>query len=414
MTAFGVVDLGFGDAGKGSVVDWLSRLHPGAVNIRFNGGPQAAHNVVTVDGRHHTFAQFGSGTFERSTTTYLSEFMMVDPLNMGTEADVLAHVGVDDAFERTTIHADARIVTPYHRAMNRLRELARGDQAHGSCGLGIGECASDAILNPLLILKAGHLRRSSGDVSDFLESVRQRFVRELMLLPEEPSGPVADRERAVLMTDVEARRHALSVAYIKFGQRVTISPEYPTRDSTLIFEGAQGVLLDEKHGFHPHTTWSDCTFNNMETLLARIGWTGPVERYGITRTYMTRHGAGPFPTESEIRIPEPHNVSVGWQGSWRQGWFDGPLIRYALSVAPVDGLIVTHQDSIRRRGQPVCTGYTSPDQDPSPFDPQNIWKYTPVLEHVGYNGYCQRLADLVGVPLTAVSYGPTADDKLVL
>lgn len=418
MTAFGVVDLGFGDAGKGSVVDWLSRLHPGSVNIRFHGGPQAAHNVVTPDGRHHTFAQFGSGMFEPTTTTYLSEYMMVDPLNMSTEAGVLAYAGVTDAFERTSIHDDARIVTPYHRAINRLRELARGAQRHGTCGLGIGECASDSILWPDEVLRARHLR-SAAELTKRLDSLRVRLVRELMLLPDEPTGPIAERERAVLTSDIRARLDALVTEYQNFASKVTISPQYPTPGRTLIFEGAQGMLLDEQHGFHPHTTWSDCTFANMDLVLAKIGHDEQVTRYGLTRTYMTRHGAGPFPTEElDLRVWEAHNRGVGWQGLWRQGWYDATLVRYAAANASphgIDGLIVTHQDAVPRLGWDVSVGYRRPGEDaPAPFDPQHIWKYEPVLESVPKNGYCERIAEAVGLPLYAVSYGPTADDKLVL
>src|SRR5258707_5943403 len=138
-----VVDLGYGDAGKGTVVDWL--CSPGQAGgprtvVRFNGGAQAAHNVVTQDGRHHTFAQFGSGTLSApGTRTYLSRFMLVDPLALVGEAEHLARLGVAAPLALVAIDRDALLTTPYHQAANRAREAARGAARHGSCGMGVGE-----------------------------------------------------------------------------------------------------------------------------------------------------------------------------------------------------------------------------------------------------------------------------------
>jgi adenylosuccinate synthase len=163
-----VVDLGYGDAGKGTVVDWLcSRADAGPVHavVRFNGGAQAAHNVVTSDGRHHTFAQFGSGSFIPGVRTHLSRFVLVDPLALAGEAAHLASLGVRDALDRVTVDRDALLATPYHRAANRARELARGDRRHGSCGMGIGETASYALDHPAdapAPAIARRLARSSG------------------------------------------------------------------------------------------------------------------------------------------------------------------------------------------------------------------------------------------------------------
>src|SRR5215831_1774195 len=144
-----VVDLGYGDAGKGGIVDWLchraARVAAGGpvhTVVRFNGGAQAAHNVVTPDGRHHTFAQFGSGTFTPGVRTHLSRFMLVDPLALAAEAGHLASAGIPDPLGGLTVDRAALLTTPYHRAANRAREVARVAAArHGSCGMGIGETA---------------------------------------------------------------------------------------------------------------------------------------------------------------------------------------------------------------------------------------------------------------------------------
>ena len=124
--------------------------------------------MVTADGRHHTFAQFGSGSFTPGVRTHLSRFVLVDPLAMAAEAAHLASVGVPDALDRLTVDRDALLATPYHRAANRARELARGRDRHGSCGMGIGETVRYALEHPADAPRvadcaaAAHARRVAG------------------------------------------------------------------------------------------------------------------------------------------------------------------------------------------------------------------------------------------------------------
>ena len=147
MTHAIVVGLGFGDECKGATVDWLCATNDIKAVVRFNGGPQAAHNVITPDGRHHTFAQFGSGTFH-GVPTYLSRYMLVNPFNLVNEAEHLADLGVVDPLRMVWIDQNALLVTPYHRHANRLREDARGASRHGSTGQGVGETRAYAIERP--------------------------------------------------------------------------------------------------------------------------------------------------------------------------------------------------------------------------------------------------------------------------
>src|SRR4051794_37158626 len=134
--------LGYGDEGKGTWTDFLARTMPVHTVVRFNGGAQAGHNVVTPDGRHHTFAQFGSGTFVRGVNSHLSRFMLLNPIRLLQEADELRVLGVPDALARLSVDRRALLTTPFQVAANRLKELARGDARHGSCGMGIGETMS--------------------------------------------------------------------------------------------------------------------------------------------------------------------------------------------------------------------------------------------------------------------------------
>src|SRR3954469_18473147 len=174
--AFLTVDLGFGDAGKGSIVDFLTRQHTAHTVVRYNGGAQAAHRVVTAgpNSREHVFAQFGSGTLA-GAATHLSRFMLLDPLAMVAEEQHLQALGVPDAFDRTTIDERALVITPFQRAANRLKELARGAGRHGSCGMGIGETMIDYLEHGQRVLFAGDLRSP-----DLLRS-KLRFLHEINL-----------------------------------------------------------------------------------------------------------------------------------------------------------------------------------------------------------------------------------------
>src|SRR4051812_29675219 len=238
-----IADLGFGDAGKGSIVDALTRQTGAKTVVRFNGGAQAAHNVVTPAGRHHTFAQFGSGTFH-GVPTHLTRFMVVDPLALAAEAAALGN-----PFHLLTVDAGALLATPWHRAANRLRERRRGGDRHGSCGLGIGQTMEYALSNADApragdTLSPARLRRVLTAVRDGLT---ERYGRL-------DAPPVDD----------------VMQAFQAFGRAVSIvDPAHTGRlldEGPCVFEGAQGVLLDEWRGWHPYTTWSTTTFDNALEL----------------------------------------------------------------------------------------------------------------------------------------------------
>ncbi|WP_239004176.1 adenylosuccinate synthetase [Nocardia panacis] len=325
-----VVDLGFGDAGKGATVDWLCAPENGydvRAVVRFNGGVQAAHNVVAA-GRHHTFAQFGSGTLS-GVPTLLSRHMLVEPIALAGEARRLAALGIPDPLALLWIDGRALLTTPIHRAANRAREDTRGASRHGSCGLGIGETARYAL---------------EFDAPRVVDCRRPAVLRAKLRRLAEHYGPLVapSAHRYDSIDDLVAM-------YREFASAVRIvGPEalaVAARRGRLVFEGAQGVLLDEWRGLHPHTTWSTVEPRRARAMLAEIGSDAAV--LGVTRTYLTRHGAGPFPTEDKtLSIREPHNTFGRYQGEFRLGHADSVLLRYGVAACGgIDGLVVNHLDA---------------------------------------------------------------------
>ncbi|MFI9048621.1 adenylosuccinate synthetase [Streptomyces sp. NPDC053427] len=416
-----VVDLGYGDAGKGTVVDRLCAPRPGAAPVtavvRFNGGAQAAHNVVTTDGRHHTFAQFGSGTFS-GVPTHLSRLMLVDPPALASEARHLAELGVPDPLALLTVDRRAPLTTPYHAAANQARERARGAARHGSCGMGIGETAAYALAHPADTPTAGDCT-SRTTLRRKLALLRDRLTDDLGPLRAPPVEACLD-------------------AFTAFADHVTLVDETHLprllRRGPAVFEGAQGVLLDEWHGFHPYTTWSTTTFDGAESLLAEAGRPrGSALRLGVVRTYTTRHGPGPLVTEDPAladALPEPHNGHGRWQGAFRAGHFDAPAHAYAVAVCGgVDGLAVTHLDAPARcPGLRIVRGYRTPDgpmdRIPTAARPGDLVRQQRLTERLltarpdgrqspgnDPHAWTEAIAGALSAPVLMESYGPTAADK---
>jgi len=418
-----VVDLGYGDAGKGTIVDWLcaqsardagdERGRPAAV-VRFNGGAQAAHHVLGPGGEPHAFAQFGSGTFTPGTRTFLSRFMLVDLLALVAEAEHLTSCGVTEPLGLVAIDQDALLTTPYHRAANRAREEARGEDRHGSCGMGIGETAQYALYHAEDAPRVGDIARPRTLVAK-LAKLRDRLAEELQVaVPLPPPGQVA-------------------AVYSAIADRVTLADDgYLARLLTqgpVVFEGAQGVLLDEWRGFHPYTTWSTTMFDNAETLLRESG--AAAIRLGVTRTYQVRHGPGPFPTEDRtLDLTERHNADGRWQGPFRVGHLDALALGYAARVTGgVDAIALTHLDTARRLAGRlrICRGYRLGGRAVTRIEPgpardlayqesltQALLSARPVYDPddgLAADDWPDAVAEILDAPVTIRSHGPAVADK---
>ena len=405
---FIVVGLGFGDEGKGSIVDKLCRETGADTVVRFNGGAQAAHNVCLPDGTHHTFAQFGSGSYVRGVRTILSRHMIVNPSTFLVEADVLGKTRCTTGL--VTADRDALVTTPYHVVLNCTRERARGITKHGTTGLGISETVLD-----------GLARKDAMRCRDLAGSSKMTLHAKLMavrdaLEPEMARLGSKEFERLSLERIVER--------FQAFANAVAIesSEEIYTRLRNargIIFEGAQGILLDQDFGFHPHTTWSRTTPVYALELLAEDAMLKDCDRQivGVTRCYTTRHGEGPFPTEIPLLgLPELHNGDTGMAGPFRRGWLDLPLLKYACRCCStgITRLAINHVDYA-----PDYYCVSNPHLDvtklPVSITEQEalcrqawtrVTEYERTPEH-----FPQAIAEHLGVQLWLVGDGPTYDNK---
>lgn len=357
-----VVDLGFGDAGKGTIVDYLCNSHPSSLVVRYNGGPQAAHNVVTDEGGHHTFHQFGSGTLAKAgpAKTIILPTMCIDPLALMNEADELEGKGVKNPLGLITVDGGCKIVTPFHGVVNRVKERMRNiktpGSAHGSCGSGVGEMHMSK-----LFLKAHQLgMKDDEELVRRLWNIRLEQTAKLEGLSPHWEDYATLTELGLMDSDKVFQQLLKNYKDFSFLVYIPTPGDNPycyktllDASDTVIFEGAQGILLDKDYGFFPHVTYTDTTTKYAEDFIskvcvAKISSTVTATRLGVTRTYQTRHGAGPFPTEKKLDwIGKETYNDGGFAGNFRTGSLDMVLMDYAVRAnGGIDAIALTHVDPI--------------------------------------------------------------------
>ncbi len=366
--------------------------------------------------------------------------MIVHPTALLVEAEALGKVGVHDALADLMIDGQCRVTTPLHQAAGRLRELLRGAGAHGTCGVGVGETVRHALQNPEQQIRYADLAFGNKPQAllDRLQGVRKTLLGELLPQSSEEMPELFRAEIKALQDETLVERW-LGAARALARQCPPASLEairaQLTRPGCVLFEGAQGVLLDEWRGFHPHTTWSSINTGAVESVAAHFGIEAPIEHYGVMRAYLTRHGEGPLPTHDEAldaALPEPHNSGQGWQGAFRRGHPDAVLLRYAIKqVGALSGLFVSHLD-VFERGVELqwCEAYShysrlgrspmrierlhspiSPNLDHQKsltellFESRPIYAPEPVRS---VSEFLERVENISALPVALCSHGPTA------
>jgi adenylosuccinate synthase len=319
-TAKVIIGGAFGDEGKGLFTDYLS-AHSEADTcvVRFNGGAQAGHTVETPDGKRHVFSHFGSGSFT-GLPTFLSRFFVCSPITFLRERVQLLALGLTPE-----VFADSAcpVTTPYDIMINQIVEQARGQRRHGSVGVGFGETLERQTRKQyaLYLADLGDAER----LRQHLDQIRQNWVPARLaafdikdVSPEWQERIASDAIREKFIEDTG-----------QFLSCITPVPStYLGSWQHLIFEGAQGLLLDQDRGWFPHVTRSNTGIRNVLVLADAFGIEN-LDAYYLTRSYTTRHGAGPLPHELPHLpydgIVDKTNLAHAYQGTLRFAWFDADL-----------------------------------------------------------------------------------------
>jgi adenylosuccinate synthase len=339
MRARVVIGASFGDEGKGLVTDYLCSVQGAGVVVRFNGGAQAGHTVVTPDGCRHVFQHVGAGAF-CDVPTFLSEYFVVNPLMFFKELDALHALGVHP---QVFASPGCPVTTFADMMINQRKEDARGANRHGSVGLGVHETMQRSQVAELSITMADLWNGNPRSLMAKLGAICDKWARY------RTGAPIADAE-AMIESFVHGCEMFASVVH----------PAGIGQCKDPVFEGAQGLLLDQdRKDFWPHVTHSRTGMHNVRKLCAAAG-IDQIDAYYVSRTYLTRHGAGPLPGEdAALSYPDATNVEHPYQGGLRFAPLDaGALLkRCADDFGSADfNLVLTHCD---QRPAPVDSALRS-------------------------------------------------------
>lgn len=330
MIARIVIGANFGDEGKGLMTDYLCAQGAGVV-VRFNGGAQAGHTVVTPSGQRHVFRHFGSGSL-LNIPTFLSQFFVCNPILFFEELKQLDALGFNPT---VYAHPDCLVTTLPDMLINQYIENKRADKRHGSCGIGFHETISRSKVNELKITMSD-LWNGGTRLESQLAEICDKYSRFR-------TGQKVDAPGAI-------------EAFIKCCHQFAdcVNPLGIGQCKDLIFEGAQGLLLDQnRKEFFPHVTHSNTGMKNVEVLCAQAGITTK-EIYYVSRTYLTRHGAGPLPgDDASLNYADETNQPNAFQGTLRFAPLDYNSLRARCKLdagSNAHNLVLTHCDQFDSPG----------------------------------------------------------------
>ena len=418
-----VIGTQWGDEGKGKVVDWLTDHAHGVV--RFQGGHNAGHTLV-IGGRKTVLHLIPSGILHPGVTCYIGNGVVLSPHALLAEMDELAAAGVS-LEGRVRVSEACPLILPYHTALDLAREAARGAAKIGTTGRGIGPAYEDKVARRAIrlqdLLVPERFAAKLEELLDFHNFVLTRYL----------NAPPVDFDRT--------RDEALAMAP-RLVPLVTDVPralyQAHRAGSNLLFEGAQGSLLDVDHGTYPYVTSSNC----VAGAAAAGAGVGPQMLHyvlGITKAYTTRVGSGPFPTELEDgtgeRLRERGNEFGATTGRPRRcGWFDAAALKRSIQINGVSGLCVTKLDVLDGMDElKVCVGYDIDGQfsELLPAGAEDTARCQPVYEDLpGWSestlgarrledlprnarAYLDRIEAICGVTIDMISTGPDREQTIV-
>ena len=426
MSARNVVVIGtqWGDEGKGKIVDWLTDRAQGVV--RFQGGHNAGHTLV-IAGKKTVLHLILSGILRGSVQCYIGNGVVLSPQALVQEMDELEAAGVEVA-ARLRISEACPLILPYHAALDVAREAAKGEQKIGTTGRGIGPAYEDKAARRAIrlqdLFKPVRFADKLQELLEFHNFVLKNFYQR----------ETVDFKKTLDETLALAPRIAPLVADVP---RALYDANRGGKN--LLFEGAQGSLLDIDHGTYPYVTSSNC----VAGAAAAGAGIGPMHLHyvlGITKAYSTRVGSGPFPTELSDTVGERLRQRGQEFGATtgrprRTGWFDAAALKRSIQLNGVSGLCITKLDVLDgAEVLKICTGYEVDGRlsDILPVGAEELERCVPVYDEVAgwqestvgvktYEGlpkaarkYLRRIEELCSVPADIISTGPDRDETIVM
>ncbi len=420
-----VVGSQWGDEGKGKIVDWLCERAD--VVVRFQGGHNAGHTLV-IDGETYKLSLLPSGVVRPGTTSIIGNGVVVDPWALLDEIDRLTAQGLTINPDNLVIAENATLILPVHRMVDQASERARGNQPIGTTGRGIGPAYEDKVARRAIRLcdlaEPDTLREKLDHLLRYRNALLKAFGAE---------QANAAAMHAELLSVADRVLPYCGVAWQKLDT-------LRKAGKRILFEGAQGAMLDVDHGTYPYVTSSN-TVGGHAAAGSGMGSAALDYVLGITKAYTTRVGAGPFPTEEESPIGEligqrGHEFGTVTGRRRRCGWFDAVLVRQAIKVSGIHGIALTKLDVLDGIGDlRLCVAYEGPDgqkMDRLPAGHRAQAAITPIYETIeGWTDstrgarswsqlpaaaikYIRRIEELIEAPVTLLSTSPEREDTILV
>jgi adenylosuccinate synthase len=424
MTNVVVIGSQWGDEGKGKIVDWLSERAD--VVVRFQGGHNAGHTLV-VGNTEYRLSLMPSGVVRPGKLSIIGNGVVVDPWALLEEMDKLRGQGVALSPKNLKLAENAALILPLHRSLDRAREAARGEGKIGTTGRGIGPAYEDKVARRALRVC---------DLAD--DAVLERKLDDLLLHHNALLRGFGEAE--VNRAELLAALKEVAPKVLPFATATWRLLDDARRDGKrILFEGAQGVMLDVDHGTYPYVTSSN-TVAGQAASGSGMGPRGVGYVLGITKAYTTRVGSGPFPTElvdsiGDLLGDRGKEFGVVTGRRRRCGWFDAVLVRQAVKVTGIDGIALTKLDVLDGIEEiKICTGYRIDGRayDYLPPSPRLQAAAQPVYESIeGWSEstrgarswaelpataikYIRRIEELIGTPVALLSTSPEREDTITV
>ena len=423
MSAFIVLGAQWGDEGKGKMTDYLAE--EANVVVRYQGGNNAGH-TVEVGEKQYKLHLIPSGILHDEKLNVIGNGVVVDPKAFFTEIDYLKEEGVKVTPEKLIVSDRAHVIMPYHKVLDKLKEKARGKNDIGTTGKGIGPCYTDKFE------RCGIRVCDLIDKEVFKEKLKDNIEMKNKYIVNVLGGEPLSFEEIY----EEYSNYGEELKPFVKDTSVRVYNEIK-EDKTVLFEGAQGMLLDIDYGTYPYVTSSNTTAGGVANGVG-IGPNMITNAVGIAKAYTTRVGKGPFPTELEDETGEwirekGHEYGVTTGRSRRCGWLDIVILKTSVRVSGLTSLAVTKIDTLAGLEKvKMCVGYKFNDEiiDYFPASLEDLAKCEPIYEefdgwdesvaearsyeelHPNARKYLERIEELTDTRISIVSVGPRRDQTM--